>query len=83
VSEVAQPAKICLGKLGRYQKVPYAVTRFLLAKNNEFTEVSLNVFENNRLSSVLDTGKWSRSYWQGRSLVSWSIAMMLAPNRST
>jgi hypothetical protein len=55
VSEVAQPAKIHPGKLGKYQKVSYAVTRILLAKNHVSTEVSLNVFENNRLSSALDT----------------------------
>ncbi|KAI0264077.1 S-adenosyl-L-methionine-dependent methyltransferase [Russula aff. rugulosa BPL654] len=49
VSEIAQPTKVHPGKLARVLR--------LLATSYIFTEVSPDVFANNRLSSVLDTGK--------------------------
>jgi hypothetical protein len=49
VSEIAKPTKVHPGKLARVLR--------LLATNLIFTEVSPDVFANNRLSSVLDTGK--------------------------
>ncbi|KAH9990787.1 S-adenosyl-L-methionine-dependent methyltransferase [Russula vinacea] len=49
VLEIAQPTKVHPGKLARVLR--------LLATNHIFKEVSPDVFANNRLSSVLDTGK--------------------------
>ncbi|KAI0278934.1 O-methyltransferase [Russula aff. rugulosa BPL654] len=49
VSEIARPTKVHPGKLARVLR--------LLATNYIFTEVSPEVFANNRLSSALDTGK--------------------------
>ncbi|KAH9988258.1 O-methyltransferase [Russula compacta] len=49
VSEIAKPTKVHPGKLARVLR--------LLATNHIFVEVSPDVFANNRLSSVLDTGK--------------------------
>ncbi|KAI0278930.1 S-adenosyl-L-methionine-dependent methyltransferase [Russula aff. rugulosa BPL654] len=49
VSEIAKPTKVHPGKLARVLR--------LLATNYIFTEVSPDVFANNRLSSALDTGK--------------------------
>jgi hypothetical protein len=49
VSEIANPTKVHPGKLARILR--------LLATNYVFTEVNPDVFANNRLSSVLDTGK--------------------------
>jgi len=49
VSEIAKPTNIHPGKLARVIR--------LLATNYIFTEVSPDVFANNRLSSILDTGK--------------------------
>ncbi|KAI0266044.1 S-adenosyl-L-methionine-dependent methyltransferase, partial [Russula aff. rugulosa BPL654] len=56
VSEIAKPTKVHPGKLGKYLRLsssnpPPACTNYI------FTEVSPDVFANNRLSSVLDTGK--------------------------
>ncbi|KAI9463927.1 S-adenosyl-L-methionine-dependent methyltransferase [Russula earlei] len=49
VTEIAKPTGVHSGKLARVLRV--------LATNHIFTEVSPDVFANNRLSSVLDTGK--------------------------
>ncbi|KAH9993365.1 O-methyltransferase [Russula vinacea] len=49
VSEIAKPTGVHHGKLARILR--------LLATNYIFTEVTPDVFANNRLSSVLDTGK--------------------------
>ncbi|KAF8486791.1 S-adenosyl-L-methionine-dependent methyltransferase [Russula ochroleuca] len=49
VSEIAKPTKVHHGKLTRILR--------LLATNYIFIEVTPDVFANNRLSSVLDTGK--------------------------
>ncbi|KAH9993364.1 S-adenosyl-L-methionine-dependent methyltransferase [Russula vinacea] len=49
VSEIAKPTKVHHGKLARILR--------LLATNYIFTEVTPDVFANNRLSSTLDTGK--------------------------
>ncbi|KAI0278951.1 hypothetical protein BGY98DRAFT_971426 [Russula aff. rugulosa BPL654] len=62
VSEVTQPPKIHTGRLGRYQRyhmlfINNVTSSFPLAKNHVFTEVPLNVFGNNRLTFVSDTGK--------------------------
>ncbi|KAI0293874.1 S-adenosyl-L-methionine-dependent methyltransferase [Multifurca ochricompacta] len=48
-SEIAKPTKVHPGKLAR--------TLRLLATNHIFTEVNPDVFANNRLSTVFDTGK--------------------------
>ncbi|KAI0265261.1 S-adenosyl-L-methionine-dependent methyltransferase [Russula aff. rugulosa BPL654] len=56
VSEIAKPTKVHPGKLARILR--------LLGTNYIFTEVSPDVFANNRLSSVLDTGKSVGSYWR-------------------
>lgn len=66
MSEIAKPTKVNHKKLGKYQRnftlfitvisLPARILR-LLATNYIFTEVSPDVFANNRLSSVLDTGK--------------------------
>ncbi|KAI9463926.1 S-adenosyl-L-methionine-dependent methyltransferase [Russula earlei] len=49
VTEIAMPTKVHSGKLARVLR--------LLATNYMFTEVSPDIFANNRLSSTLDTGK--------------------------
>jgi len=49
ITEIAKPTKVHSGKLARILR--------LLATNHIFTEVTPDVFANNRLSSVLDTGK--------------------------
>ncbi|KAF8489526.1 S-adenosyl-L-methionine-dependent methyltransferase [Russula emetica] len=49
VAEIVKPTKANPGKLARLLR--------LLATNHIFTEVSPDVFANNRLSSVLDTGR--------------------------
>ena len=65
--EIAKPTKVHHRKLGAYQRnirliycsliiSPARVLR-VLASNHIFIEVSPEVFANNRLSSVLDTGK--------------------------
>ena len=65
--EIAKPTKVHHRKLGAYQRnvkliycsliiLPARVLR-VLASNHIFIEVSPDVFANNRLSSVLDTGK--------------------------
>lgn len=65
MSEIAKPTNIDQRKLGRYHgeflhylliMLPARILR-LLATNYIFTEVSPDVFANNRLSSALDTGK--------------------------
>ena len=64
VAEIAKPTKADHGKLGMYEGEIYyyplimllARILRLLATNHIFTEVSPDVFANNRLSSVLDTG---------------------------
>ena len=59
---------------------------FPLAKNHVFTEVPLNIFGNNRLTFVSDTGKLVNGLLARlvfSFLVNSNELMMLAPNRST